>query len=144
MIQILLQNFYCEQAAGQTRSSRGSGTKKCEYGCKDGACVAEPAEKPEELKDVQTFTVYAGVEVYYKNSIFEVNGAASDPGTSLSDPLDMRWSLVSYPPGGKIKFSNAKCLAPNWGLLQYHHFRDQGWGIQNSVESHEPQKSQQL
>lgn len=36
--------FYCEQAAGQPRPSRGAEQKKCEHGCKDGACLAEPNE----------------------------------------------------------------------------------------------------
>ncbi|MFA6424013.1 MAG: hypothetical protein WCV83_01715 [Candidatus Magasanikbacteria bacterium] len=71
-------------------------------------------EKPEELNDIKKITVYAGVEVYYKNSAFEVNGAASDPKTSLSDPLDMRWSQISGPVGGKVIFSQAKCTPSNW------------------------------
>ncbi|MDP1629666.1 MAG: hypothetical protein Q8L57_03540, partial [bacterium] len=31
-----------EQAAGQTRPSRGAEQKKCEYGCSDGACIPSP------------------------------------------------------------------------------------------------------
>lgn len=37
--------FYCEQAEGQTRPSRAAEQKICEYGCNDGACVAEPNEE---------------------------------------------------------------------------------------------------
>lgn len=47
-----LTEFYCEQAAGQTRSSRGAEQKECEYGCEDGVCVEEPSE--EDLERIET------------------------------------------------------------------------------------------
>lgn len=43
--------FYCEQAEGQTRPSRGAEQKECEYGCKDGACVEESSE--EDLERIE-------------------------------------------------------------------------------------------
>lgn len=46
-----LTEFYCEQAEGQTRPSRGAKQKKCEYGCKDGVCVEEPSE--EDLERIE-------------------------------------------------------------------------------------------
>lgn len=49
--------FYCEQAEGQTRPSRGAEQKSCEYGCKDGICAAEPSEEDldrlEQQKKIQ-------------------------------------------------------------------------------------------
>ncbi|MDD5109863.1 MAG: hypothetical protein PHI63_01440 [Patescibacteria group bacterium] len=93
----------------------------CPNGCADGACLEEQPsiecegeDCPVEPKAKQTFTVYAGVEVYYKNSAFEVTGEASDLSTGLSEPLDMRWLQVSGPRGGKVTFSNAKCLVPSF------------------------------
>ncbi|MFA5175604.1 MAG: hypothetical protein WC430_04325, partial [Patescibacteria group bacterium] len=93
----------------------------CPNGCADGACLAESEiiecegeDCPVEQKTKQKFTVYAGVEVYYKNSAFELTGEASDLETKLSDSLDMRWYQVSGPRGGKVVFSNAKCTIPSW------------------------------
>ncbi len=94
----------------------------CPNGCEDGACLEEPKSAECEGDDCyvkpkanQAFTVYAGVEVYYKNFAFEVTGEVNDFGTTgLSELLDMRWSQISGPSGGKVVFSNAKCLVPNW------------------------------
>src|SRR3989339_368306 len=46
-----LTEFYCEQAEGQSRPSRGAEQKKCDYGCKDGACIEPPSE--EELARIE-------------------------------------------------------------------------------------------
>jgi len=75
-----------------------------------GLATAQSEDKP---TNGQAFTVYAGVEVYYKNSAFTVTGEASDPETNLSDTMDMRWLMQAGPYGGKIKFSNPQCLARN-------------------------------
>jgi len=94
----------------------------CPNGCEDGACVkdeevveCEGEDCPVEPKVSQKFTVYAGVDVYYKNSAFELTGEASDIlKTGLSEPLDMRWSQISGPAGGKVVFSQPKCVKPNF------------------------------
>jgi len=51
-----LVEFYCEQARGQKRPTRGAEEKKCEYGCEDGACKEAPSEdelaRIEKLKGI--------------------------------------------------------------------------------------------
>jgi len=106
---------------GHLLQSCGSNGKaeyiNCPNGCENGACVdgstgieCEGEDCPVEPKVKQKFTVYAGVEVYYKNSVFELTGEASDPTSRLDDTLDMRWYKVSGPAGGRVIFSNDRCL----------------------------------
>jgi len=74
-----LVEFYCEQARGQKRPTRGAEEKKCEYGCEDGACKEAPSE--DELARIEKLK---GIIVNIGGVNGMIKGMASEQAEALT------------------------------------------------------------